>query len=70
MLPWLNEPDRWVDLKDFCRIFNYSYSGEAVNRRLIRNGALAEFGMQTCCVIIPGKSNFRRPEKWYVRLND
>jgi hypothetical protein len=70
MLPWLNEPDRWVDLQDFCRIFNYSYRAEAVNRRLIRTGALADFGMKTCCVIIPGKANFRQQVKWYIRLAD
>lgn len=70
MLPWLSEPDRWIDVKAFCRIFNYSYNGRAVYRNLLLTGALAEFGMQTCCVIIPGKSNFRKAAKWYIRLND
>lgn len=70
MIPWIAEPDMWVDLRDFCRLFNYSYSGEAVNRKLIKTGALADFGIQTCCIIIPGKANFRQSVRWYIRLKD
>lgn len=70
MIPWVLEPDRWINIRDFCRLFNYSYRGKSVSRRLIKTGALAEFGMQTCLVIIPGKSNCANQAHWYIRLND
>lgn len=70
MIPWIAEPDMWIDVKDFCRLFNYSYKGHAVYRRLIKTGALADFGIQVCCVVIRGKANFRQSIRWYIKLKD
>lgn len=70
MLPWLDDnPDLWVNLETFSRLFNYSYKGEFVNK-YCKDGTLADFGFKTCCIIIPGKSNSPQERRWYIKLRD